>query len=447
MTLLPRSLAGQTLLVMLVALTASHLASMLTFSHERGGSIEAGNSQSVVARIAEVTHLVEGSPPDWRSTLLKAANAPGFAVTRTEGVPEFTGQATAEEKLIRNHLEAQTSRQARTRLSDPEEPSPHDHPGLTGDNLPGGHQLKAAVRLSDGQWLLFEAEVPKPASIWSVEALTSLSLMTVGVLLASVWAVRRLTRPLREFAQAAERLGRDVKASPLVVGGPTELRQAQVAFNEMQERLRRMIENRLQMVAAISHDLRTPITLMRLRAEFVEDEEERGKMLETLNEMETLVRSTLAFARDEASHEERRTVDLAALVRSICDDLSDTGADVECESPEKLKYECRPLALKRAVQNLVENALKYGHRARVSLRADPGHLVLHVQDDGPGIPEEEMGRVFMPFYRIEQSRSRDTGGVGLGLALAQSIVHAHGGEIKIENRTEGGLTVSIHLPL
>ncbi len=447
MRLLPRSLAGQTVLVMLIALTASHLVSMWTFSHERANTPDDRGSRTLVGHIAEVAQLVEGSPAEWRPVLLKAANGPGFSVEIAEAAFRPSGPETVEEQRLRVLLEDQVGRPVTVRLSDPENGNPHNHPDVSGDHLPPGHRLEAGVHLADGLWLRFHTQIPRAVSIWSSEALTSLSLMTAGVLLASFWAVRRLTRPLREFAEAAERLGKDVKAPPLVVRGPTELRQSQKAFNEMQERLRRMIENRLQMVAAISHDLRTPITLLRLRVEFVEDDEARSKILETLDEMESLVRSTLAFARDEAIQEERRVVDVASLVRSICDDLSDAGTDVECRTPEKLPYECRPAALRRAFLNIVENAVKYGHRARVNMFTRHGDIRLTVDDDGPGIPGEEMPRVFMPFYRIEQSRCRETGGVGLGLALAQSIIHAHGGAIHLHNRPEGGLRVEVELPL
>lgn len=445
MRLLPRSLASQTVLVLLVGLTVSHLASMLTFSHERGGTLEALDSRGIVGRVAEVAHLVDGSPADWRPALLKAANAPGFAVVMAAEPESRPVPETPDETAMRAHLEGLMGRPAAVRLLDPGEGGFHGLPNSTPHGLADGHILRAEVQLADRSWLRFQSVVAKRASLWSLEALLSMALMTAGVLVASFWAVRRLTRPLATFAQAAERLGKDVGAPPLPISGPTELRRAQAAFNQMQERLRRFIENRLQMVAAISHDLKTPITLLRLRAEFVEDDEERTKMLATLDEMEALVRSTLAFAREEAIQEPRRVVDIAALVRSVCDDLADAGADIQCETPDKLPCECRPLALKRAFQNIIDNAVKYGHRARVTVEGGD-HVLVTVDDDGPGIPDDEMTRVFMPFYRIEPSRCRDTGGVGLGLAVTQSIVNAHGGQIRLENRPGGGLRVMVDLP-
>jgi len=200
------------------------------------------------------------------------------------------------------------------------------------------------------------------------------------------------------------------------------------------------------MLSAISHDLKTPITLLRLRAEYIEDAGEKEKTLATLAEMESMIESTLAFARDDAEKEEPRVVDLAALVESICDDLADAGRPVAFQDVPALKYRCRPLGLKRAVSNIVDNAVKYGGNARVRLSADPTAVEIVVDDDGPGIPEAELKEVFAPFYRLERSRSRETGGAGLGLSLARTVVHAHGGEITLSNRPGGGLRAIIQLP-
>jgi signal transduction histidine kinase len=200
------------------------------------------------------------------------------------------------------------------------------------------------------------------------------------------------------------------------------------------------------MLAAISHDLRTPLTLLRLRAEGVENEEEREKMLATIADMNAMIDATLSFARDEATAEPRRRTDLTALLASIVDDMADASMPVTMEPAPPLVADCRPAALKRAITNLIDNAVKYGKVARASILAIPGAIEIIIDDDGPGIPEEELLRVFQPFYRVEGSRSRETGGIGLGLAIALSIVQAHGGELKLVNRKEGGLRAAITLP-
>ncbi len=271
-------------------------------------------------------------------------------------------------------------------------------------------------------------------------------LMAIGVVLFSLWVIRRVTRPLRVFAAASDRLGKDVAAPPLEMEGPSELRQATAAFNEMQQRLRRLIENRTRMLAAISHDLRTPITLLRLRTEKVDDADEKAKMQATLDEMEAMVSSTLSFAREDAEHEAPERVDLVALVGSICDDMTDTGYKVAFDTAGELIHECRPSALRRAVSNVIENAVKYGGGAEVELHQTDTGVEIVVEDDGPGIPEAEFEKVFSPFYRVEPSRGHATGGIGLGLSVAQSVIDKHGGEIDLSNREEGGLRVRLTLP-
>lgn len=449
MRLFPRTLAGQTVLILLLGVAASHLASMVTFSHERGEAVTAINDRGVAARIAEITRLVEESPAEWRHGLLRAANGTGMRVRLVQGDREPDRPERTHEAFVRLYLASQLgARPLDVRMIEPENAATvsHDHADVPAETWPSGHALDVTIRLKDGDRLNFQAAVPDVAGLWSSDAVLSMALMTVGVLVVSFWAVRRLTRPLAIFAQAAERLGKDVQAPPLPLTGPTELQQAAQAFNQMQERLRRLIEARMQMLAAISHDLRTPITLMKLRTEFVDDEENRSKMLATLDEMETMVSSILSFAREDALQEGNRVVDVGALVASLCDDLTDAGLDVQCAPPPKVPYQCRPLALKRALLNLVQNAVKYGARARVAMTADETSLSLVVDDDGPGIPAEELARVFTPFYRVEGSRCPETGGVGLGLSVAAAIVHAHGGEITLANRPGGGLRAEVRLP-
>jgi signal transduction histidine kinase len=258
--------------------------------------------------------------------------------------------------------------------------------------------------------------------------------------------VRRVTSPLSTLAAAAERLGRDVNAPPLAETGTAETRQASRAFNEMQTRLQSLIENRTRLLAAISHDLRTPLTLLRLRAENVENAAEREKMLATVAEMEAMIGATLQFARDEAASEPLRATDITALLQSCVDDLADAGHAVSMPASMPIVCDCRPTALKRALNNLLENAIRYGGRAHAAIESRPGGVTLTIEDDGPGIPEAELARVFEPFYRIEESRNRHTGGIGLGLSIAQSVVRSMGGDLMLSNRVEGGLRAIVRLP-
>jgi signal transduction histidine kinase len=318
---------------------------------------------------------------------------------------------------------------------------------MMGPNFGGWRGLQVAVKLNDGQWLSFATNLPRGAPWVSWQFIISMALMGLIVLAVSVWAVRRVTAPLGLLSAAADRLGRDVTAEPLAEAGTAEMQSAARAFNRMQERLRRLVESRTQMLAALSHDLRTPLTLLRLRAEEVADTDERDKMLATIGEMDAMIGSTLAFARGEVHAEPRRRVDIAALLASIVDDMADAGLPVSMTPTPPTIHDCQPGALKRALTNLLDNAVKYGKRAHAAIAVTAKAIEITIDDEGPGIPDAELPRVFQPFYRVEDSRSRDTGGSGLGLAIAQSIVQAHGGELTLVNRAVGGLRACVSLPV
>lgn len=275
-------------------------------------------------------------------------------------------------------------------------------------------------------------------------------MMLLGAVMIMV-AVRQLLVPVKTLAQAAEAFGRDVaNAKPLPEKGPSEIVTAARAFNTMAARIRRFVEDRTFLLTAIGHDLRTPITRLKLRAEYMEDDEQRAKMLADLDEMEAMVAATLAFGKDITTTESLTRLDLASLLRTLADeivDLSPERADVVVyRGPDHLTINARPLALKRALSNLMANAVKYGDAAKVALRLSPkGGAVIEIEDHGPGIPEDQIERVFEPFCRLETSRNRETGGSGLGLSIARNIISAHGGDIILTNLTTG-LRVTVILP-
>ncbi len=304
----------------------------------------------------------------------------------------------------------------------------------------------ASIRLADGTWVNFINVIAPSPLLWSFDTVAVAVLAIVLVFVASMWALRRLTAPYAMIASAAERFGRDLHAAPLPENGPSELRSAAHAFNLMQERLKRFFSDRDQLVAAISHDLRTPATRLRLRAEFIDDPEQRARMLADLNEIETMTRSVLAFASDSAQPEPRESLDLVSLLESLCDDMPGVSLDMPDDLP-RLAYSAQPVALRRCIVNLLDNAVKYGDRARVSLKVDAAAIHIVIDDDGPGIPEGDVEMVFQPFRRLDASRNRDTGGTGLGLTIARTVARAHGGEITLSNRREGGLRAEIVLPL
>lgn len=463
--LLPNSLFGQTLLILLVGLVVSHLIGAWIYASDREYAVRAIGGLAMAQRVANLTRLVEEAPPDWRERIVAASSDPTFRVVLTAQPPTFAGanEQAPVAQVIRDFLAdqlpeaaARPVRVAVSRTSGPPFGMMRDHAMPMGPMGPMMHAagawrgLQVAVQLADGKWLTFGTALPDTGPAVSWRFIASMAVMAVIILVVSVWAVRRVTAPLGDIAAAAQRLGKDVGAPPLAEIGSAEMRRAARAFNEMQERLRRLIENRTRMLAAISQDLRTPLTLLRLRAETVANAEEQERMLATIAEMDAMIASTLAFARDEAAAEPRRPTDVTALLASIIDDMADAGMPVTmapAASPAaSVVCDCRPGALKRAVSNLIDNAVNYGKAAHAAIEATPRSIAITVDDEGPGIPEQELARVFQPFYRLEDSRSRETGGVGLGLAIALSIVEAHGGELALANRPEGGLRARITLP-
>jgi signal transduction histidine kinase len=318
----------------------------------------------------------------------------------------------------------------------------------------GGYSWRQAVigmRLTDGDWLNVTVQL-EPLRPWhSPTFLAAFLSMTAAAAVLTLWAVRRLTAPVRTLAAAAEALGRDVNAPPLPEDGPTEVAVAAVAFNTMAARIRRFVQDRTELLTAIGHDLRTPITRLKLRAEFVEDDEQRGKILADLEELEAMVSATLAFGRDARTTEAVSALDLAELLRTILDEAGDAHADIldklKYEGPAHLTVRARSLSLKRALVNLTSNAINYGGSATVRLLdAEDRTVVVEIEDEGPGIPSTELDRVFEPFHRGEPSRSRETGGVGLGLPIARNIMRAHGGDVTIANRPSGGVKATVTLP-
>ena len=473
---LPKSLFGQTILILLLGLMVSHAIGAWIYAGAREQAVRAIGGFAAAQRVANLSRLVEEAPADWRPRIAAALSDPTFRVSLSAQAPDplpadAEGAAKAIEDYVRQQLPDRPDRQVRAAVFEPagRPPGPPFGPSfdgrpppgpmggmgrrggmmhdMMGPNFGGWRGLQVAVNLSDGQWLSFSTTLPRGAPSVSWQFIISMALMAVIVLAVSVWAVRRVTAPLGLLSAAADRLGRDVTTEPLAETGTVEMQRAAHAFNRMQERLRRLVESRTQMLAALSHDLRTPLTLLRLRTEEVADVAERDKMLATIGEMDEMIGTTLAFARDEVRAEPRRRVDVAALLASIVDDMADAGLPVTMAPATPLTHDCQPGALKRALANLLDNAVKYGKRAQATIGTTARAIEITIDDEGPGIPDAELPRVFQPFYRVEDSRNRDTGGVGLGLAIAQSIVQAHGGELTLANRPGGGLRACIRLPV
>jgi signal transduction histidine kinase len=306
--------------------------------------------------------------------------------------------------------------------------------------------VRTEVQLSDGTWARFDTALPDPPQALPWRLALTLAVLLASVLALSYIAVRWVVQPLQRLTQAAQSLGEDLNRPPLPEDGPREVQQAARAFNTMQQRLAAFVNERTRVLTALSHDLKTPITRMRLRADLLDDDEQRLRFESDLKEMEAMVTQTLEFMRGLGGNEARVPVDMMALLASLQADQQAMGRTVEIQG--RVSRPCPGVAslLRRALNNLVDNAVLYGGGATVCAEETPEALVLRVLDEGPGLPETELERVFEPFYRVEASRSRATGGTGLGLGIARNVARAHGGDLVLRNRPEGGLEARLTLP-
>jgi signal transduction histidine kinase len=469
-----RSLAAQIIVAMLLALGLSQVIGFMISWDERGRALYSAAKSEFLVRTASLAQLLETTPSTLEGDVLNASNTAytRFWVSREEPVDSTAWRHEAWTVLARPlptlSQSIYSQRRPERQASQPSYPSGNIVAAaaamahLTWATLPAhawplsrpakflyldeSKGMGIAVRLESGSWLNAAYSKPIPNSIWTSQTAISLAITAAILSLIAIFVARSIARPMRRLAVAAEALGRGESVKPLPESGPDDIRQTAEAFNRMQERLERFVQDRTRMLAAISHDLRTPLTSLRLRAEFVTDHDVQEKMLKTIDEIQTMTEAALAFVREEATAEATRTVDLSALVESLCDDLAELGHNVTFIDGAAINYRCRPDALRRAIRNLIENAVRYGEGARVSVLRTAKCIDIAIEDDGPGIPDEVMEQVFAPFYRLEDSRNRETGGVGLGLSIARAIARHHGGDVVLSNRAKG-LQAAISLPL
>ena len=500
---LPDSLGGWVFTVVVTAVILLYGTSLVTYIIFRDESAAAAAASQAADQLIVFKRIIEQAEPQERRALIRGLNSPGLRMIITsrplvsESDDVFTSrivfrrlenefpdgtdirtdsrivESVGEERFptpdeVRREL--RRFRRDLQRQLEPNEMSPDDPPeppspprfernrpafdferGLNIDRALReirGFQpfVRASVHVGEEVWLNARVDLDLTESSARTRPFLMTTVLTLIVAVMAIWAVRRATKPVSLFATAAERLGVGLNAAPLPETGTGEVRRAARAFNTMQDRLKRFISDRTQMLAAISHDLRTPITRMKLRAEFVDDDEQRTKMLADLDEMEAMIKATLAFARDDAANEPAEPTDVADVLKNLVADKSDTGQQATYHGPDTLVQTVRPLGLKRALTNLINNALNYGNQAVVELSSNENEVSILIDDDGPGIPDDVKEQVFTPFFRIEGSRSRDTGGTGLGMTIARNAVRSMGGDIELMDRPEGGLRVKVTLP-
>ena len=480
MHILPKSLAGRTILLLMIGFASIQLLGLVIHTFNQMKLERIADERDMATRATIIYRHIAWAPPQERAALVAKEVVPrGDRLTLSPvpfGRDAYRLPLAARQIILGSLISAGIPMGVRPRavelrgagspprsmiisfaIPDLPELQLPPTPRFLMPRLDRQMQLAPPPRFMplppDQLWLTLTTSIAPPAPWRSPGFATAFIVMFVLGSIMIVWAVRQLLVPVRTLAHAAERLGRDVANAPaLPEHGPSELVTAAAAFNTMAARIRRFIEDRTFLLTAIGHDLRTPITRLKLRAEYMEDEEQRMKMLADLDEMEAMVAATLAFGRDVATSESVARLDLAILLRTILDEAADGDPEhqetLAYAGPDHLPIRARPLGLKRALTNLIGNALKYGDAARVYLSQPQKQLVqIDIDDNGPGIASEQQETVFEPFRRLETSRNRETGGSGLGLSIARNIIRAHGGDILLVNRPGGGLRARVSLPI
>ena len=467
MRLAPRSLFGRLVLILLGGLILAQLATAYINLAERDQLLYRAGGMRLAQQISDIVKLLESLPAAERRRVVAVFNAPPLSVS-LDRPPIAPGTASAEtdfqQSMFTTVLRYALGDDTEVNVVRPEgtpesfRPGPRagwqEMPMMQGRGwgrgmsgpAAGGAFFTAQIALRDGTLVTFDSYLSPQATAMPLRLALTLLILLGTVIVLSLVAVRWVTGPLSALATAAEKLGEDINRPPLPETGPIEAQRAAKAFNTMQQRLSRFIADRTRIFTAMSHDLKTPITRLRLRAEMLDDEALRAKFAKDLQEMEAMVTQTLDFMRDASTEEAVQRVDTMALLESLQTDYQDTGSMVEIEGKVAQPYPGRPLALRRCLTNLVDNAIRYGGRATVKVEDAADRLTIRVLDDGPGIPEQELEQAFEPFFRAEASRSRETGGTGLGLGIARNIARAHGGDLVLRNRPEGGLEAILTLP-
>jgi len=472
----PRTLFGRLLLVLGSGLLLAQLLSAAINLAERDRLLSSSFGQQPAQRVADVVRLLDSMDAVQRQALLAVFRTPPLVLSlQAEPVVPADAATGWQAQMFASRLQAALGEPRAVRVQPREgfaatpannEREGHRGPRMgmggsggmgMGAGMPAGmgqggtHRgglpvVRMEVQLRDGTWARFDTELPaQPDSLpWRL-ALTLLVLLA-SVLVLSFIAVRWVVRPLQQLTAAAQALGEDLNRPPLPEAGPREVQQAARAFNTMQQRLAAFVNERTRMLTALSHDLKTPLTRMRLRTDLMDDEEQRQRFESDLKEMEAMVSETLDFMRGLGGHEVLQPVDLDALVSGLQADQQAMGRQVQVSCRTQAPLLAMPSLLKRALGNLVDNAVLYGGSATLQVEDSATSVTVRIADNGPGLPADQLERVFEPFYRLEASRNRSSGGTGLGLGIARNIVRAHGGELTLHNRAAGGLEAVLTLP-
>ena len=450
------SLRVQILLLIIGSLLVAQAISLWLFVDERSLAVRAAIGAEAAGRAANVALLLERAPPDLHTSILRAADSPlaRFRIDPQAAMDHLDHRARGVvEARIRSLLGSEDSREIRVELHEVDRAFPPmktmspqiapAHEQMMHDKI-SGLELTLSIALADSTWLNVDTRFQRPPLQWPVFSAVSFGFTAALLIGVACWyLLARLTWPLRRLAQAADSIGRGEESEPLPVAGPSEVRNLTDSFNRMQERLVRTVADKTRIMAALGHDLRSPLTALRVHAEMVDEEETRDALVKSIEEMQVMVERTLAFSRGMAISEPPETVELGKFLTELKQDMLN-AFQLEADAP--LEIRLRPQSMRRALRNIIENAVRYGEGVEVTYTRQYDRALIWVRDHGPGIPDTQLEEVFEPFYRVETSRSRETGGTGLGLSIARTILRSHGGDITLRNHPDGGLLVRLDLP-
>ena len=434
MRLWPHSLFGRLVTVFILGLLGAQVVGIVLSAREASKALVILNNTQWTQRYADVINLFDSENADERTRIAAALSGVRLKLILEPQAPPVSDAASLDDST--SDLEALLH----TALPD------HTVRMHLEQRGPAQEHRVTEIQLKDGSWLRFDYQRPPSLSQWPYPFLLESAVLAVAIVLMSFFAVRWVTRLLSTLARAADELGRDIHRPPLPEQGPAEVKAAAAAFNTMQARLRDYIYERTRILTAVSHDLRTPITRLRLRAELLADETLKAKLVRDLQDMENMTNATLAFLRGLEDREPAQSVDLTALLESLETDSTDMGYDVKLQGSVSRPVMLRPRALRRCLDNLVTNAVRYGKRAILEVEDIGMAVVIRVRDAGPGIPKQELEKVFEPYYRLEPARSQEGGGIGLGLSIARNIAELHGGTLVLQNHPAGGLEAILTIP-
>ncbi len=442
------SMTGRVFLTLLLGTVISAVLTELLVEEQQYQIFQDYRDNQALERSEQLIYSAEIVPASARAAYLLSANRPGIRLEEATDQPpmaaapsKFTAALAAR---VGKQYELQTVADKPAACAVPRIqysmlwPTERIWPGVC---------ESINVRMRDGE--LLRLQILPPASSVLAELADYrmiLAMFLISIIVLAYVVARMTTRPLKQLAQAAKDLGNDINHPPLALAGASEIRQASAAFNAMQARIRHHIFQRTQMLAAITHDLQTPLTRMRLRLEKVGDAELQQRLVDDLSAMQEMVREGLDLARSMDTAETMQPLDLDSLLGSVCCDATDAGQQVEVIGSANRALMGRPMALRRCLVNLIDNGVKYGTKAVVTVDSAGGAARIRIRDNGPGIAPGEQARVFEPFYRVESSRSRESGGTGLGLTIARNIAEQHGGSLTLANHPDGGLEVTLVLP-